>query len=64
VAGSCEHGNEPWGSIKSGKVLDHLGAAPWSLIYYASRHVFKCPGLYSFRPICYCFVSNFVYVST
>jgi hypothetical protein len=38
VAGSCEHGNEPSGSIKSGEFLDNLSilltsqeeSAPWS----------------------------------
>jgi len=25
VVGSCEHGNEPSGSIKGGKFLDYLG---------------------------------------
>jgi hypothetical protein len=38
VAGSCEHGNEPSGSIKCGKFRDFLGdyqllkkdSAPWS----------------------------------
>jgi len=24
VAGSCKHGNEPWGSVKGGKFLDYL----------------------------------------
>jgi len=24
VAGSCGHGNEPWGSIKGGEFLDQL----------------------------------------
>jgi hypothetical protein len=35
---SCEHGNEPWGSIKGGKFLNQLSdyqlfkldSAPWS----------------------------------
>jgi hypothetical protein len=38
VAGSCEHGNKTSGSIKGGKLLDHLDdyqllkkdSAPWS----------------------------------
>jgi len=24
VAGSCEHGNEPWGSLRGGEFLDRL----------------------------------------
>jgi hypothetical protein len=24
MAGSCEHGNEPWGSIKCGEFLDYI----------------------------------------
>jgi hypothetical protein len=30
IASSCEHGDEPWGSIKSEVFLDQL-TAPWGV---------------------------------
>jgi len=39
-AASCEHGNEPWGSIKAGELLAHLrylhflkDSFPWSQMF-------------------------------
>jgi hypothetical protein len=45
VVGSCEHGNEPSGTIKSGKFLDYLsvllasqeGLCSMELVSYTSR---------------------------
>jgi hypothetical protein len=37
VAGSCEHGNEPSGSIKGGKFLDELR----DYISFSTRNLFN-----------------------
>jgi hypothetical protein len=51
VAGSCEHDNEPSGSIKGGQLLDQLSdcwllkkdSAPWSyLISYKHKSSYPC----------------------
>jgi hypothetical protein len=55
VAGCCEHGNEPWGSVKGEKFLDLLndfqllkeGSASWSYLILSLFSVFRDVELYS-----------------
>jgi len=61
VASSCEHGNEPSGSIMSGELSDHLrdyqllkkDSAPWNYLKSFNVLIQYLHGAESFLRICY-----------